>query len=113
MRSNSFEIETTGKKEGTEKLRRGEPATGMVGGGGRAREISLSFYYIVSGRGEADAQLFMPVSRPIGRIGIRSPNTYHICAEIECARERRVMRAARTAPLLPSNPPPPLFLRSD
>lgn len=29
----------------------------------------LSFYYIASGRGEADAQLFMLVSRPIGRIG--------------------------------------------
>lgn len=29
----------------------------------------LSFYYIASGRGEADAQLFMPVSRPIERIG--------------------------------------------
>lgn len=50
------------------------------GGGGSARD--LSFYYIALGRGEADAQLFMPVSRPIGRIGhIRTylPRTRRAC----------------------------------
>lgn len=38
----------------------------------------LSFYYIASGRGEADAQLFMPVSRPIGCIAYILQHTYHI-----------------------------------
>lgn len=48
----------------------------LDGRGGPARV--LSFYYIASGRGEADAQLFMPVSRPIERIGHIRIHTYHV-----------------------------------
>lgn len=50
------------------------------GRGGPARV--LSFYYIASGRGEADAQLFMPVSRPIERIGHIRIHTYHVYVHV-------------------------------
>ena len=48
---------------------RGGRVQGRSRGWRRTAKRDLSFYYTVSGRGEADAQLFMLVSRPIGRIG--------------------------------------------
>lgn len=88
------------------------------GGGGLARD--LSFYYIASRRGEADAQLFMLVSRPIGRIGhIRTylPRIRRACCVMVVVNGRGT-RELRTRTLssatLPHSSPcsSSLFLRS-
>ena len=86
------------------------------GGGGPTRD--LSFYYIASGRGEADAQLFMPMSRPIGRIGhIRTylPRIRRVCCAIVMVNGRgaRELCTLSFAILLHSSPySSSLFLRS-
>lgn len=74
------------------------PLEDRGGGGGSARDHS--FYYIASGRGEADAQLFMPVSRPIERIGhIRTylPRIRRVCYANGCVGERTSCERAHVA----------------